>query len=73
MIDAIADIGNLEAGHFLLDVLRRETGVLYDRAVLRLRAFPTAELQPTLRHLADIETGRVKRTIQELVGMNPGA
>jgi hypothetical protein len=67
-LDAIADIGNLEAGHFLLDVLRRETGALFDRAVLRLRAFPTAELQPTLRHLAAIETGRVRRTLQELLG-----
>lgn len=67
-LDAIADIGNLEAGHFLLDVLRRETGAVVERAVLRLRGFPTAELLPTLRHLAAIETGHVRRTLLELLG-----
>ena len=43
-LDAIADIGNLEAGYFLLDVLRRERGPIYERALVRLRSFPMSEL-----------------------------
>jgi HEAT repeat protein len=67
-LDAIASIGNLEAGYFLLDVLRRERGPRYDQALRRLRAFPTNELLPSLRHLAAIESGPVRRAIEELLG-----
>jgi HEAT repeat protein len=67
-LDAIADIGNLEAGYFLLDVLRRERGPVYERALVRLRSFPMGELAPTVRHLAAIESGNVRRALEELTG-----
>src|SRR5262249_7078156 len=66
-LDAIADIGNVEAGHFLLDVLRRERGNVYDRAVFRLGGFPLAELQSTVRHLATIESGGVRFALEDLL------
>jgi hypothetical protein len=67
-LDAIADIANLESGYFLLDVLRRERGPVYDRALVRLRSFPMSELLPTVRHLAAIESGAVRRALEELTG-----
>ena len=35
---------------------------------LRLRGFPLAELQATVRHLASIESGGVRRALEELLG-----
>jgi hypothetical protein len=72
-LDAIADIGNLEAGHFLLEVLRHESGAIANRALLRLRSFPLAELQATVRHLASIESGSVRRALEELLGQSAPA
>jgi hypothetical protein len=66
-LEAIADIGNLEAGHFVLDVIRRERGVVADRALLRLRSFPMAELATTVRHVAAIESGPIRRALEELL------
>ena len=67
-VDAIADIGNLEAGHFMLDVVRRERGLVHDRALVRLRSFPMGELAATVRHVAAIESGPVRRALEELTG-----
>jgi tetratricopeptide (TPR) repeat protein len=66
-LDAIADIGNLEAGHFILDVVRRERGLVRDRALLRLRSFPMSELAATVRHVAAIEAGPIRRALEELL------
>ena len=72
-LDAIADIGNLEAGHFLLDVVRRERGLVRDRALLRLRSFPMSELAATVRHVAAIESGPIRRALEELLTGSGGA
>ena len=72
-LDAIADIGNLEAGHFILDVVRRERGLVRDRALLRLRSFPMAELAATVRHVAAIEAGPIRRALEELLTGSGGA
>ena len=39
----------------------------------RLRAFPMAELQPTLRHLAAIESGPAKRAFEDLLAASGAA
>ena len=72
-LDAIADIGNLEAGHFILDVVRRERGLVRDRALLRLRSFPMSELAATVRHVAAIEAGPIRRALEELLTGSGGA
>ncbi len=66
-LDAVADIGTAEAIFFLVDVVRHQRGPLAARAVHRLRAFPTAELAPTLRHLVAIEAGPARRAFEELL------
>jgi hypothetical protein len=66
-LDAIADIGNVEAGHFLLDVARREVGVLAAQALERLRSFPLAELQPTIRQYAASESGALRSALEALL------
>ena len=74
-LDAIADIGNLEAGHFILDVVRRDRGAVRDRALLRMRSFPMSELAATVRHAAAIEAGPIRRALEDLLsgsGAAPG-
>jgi hypothetical protein len=66
-LDAVADIGTGEAVFFLVDVIRHERGAIAARATQRLRAFPMAELQPTLRHLAAIEAGPARRAFEDLL------
>jgi hypothetical protein len=66
-LEAVADIGNLEAGHFLLDVIRRERGPVQERALARMRSFPLAELAPTVRHVAAIESGPIRRALEDLL------
>jgi hypothetical protein len=63
----VADIGTGEAVFFLVDVIRHERGAIAARATQRLRAFPMAELQPTLRHLAAIEAGPARRAFEDLL------
>lgn len=72
-LDAVADIGTGEAVYFLIDVVRHERGPVATRAAQRLRAFPMAELQPTLRHLAAIESGPTKRAFEDLLGGGAGS
>jgi hypothetical protein len=66
-LDAIADIGNVEAGHFLLEVARREAGELASYAFERLRTFPLGELQPTIRQYASVEAGAMRRSLESLL------
>jgi tetratricopeptide (TPR) repeat protein len=66
-LDAIADIGNVEAGHFLLDVARREIGPLAAHALERLRGFPLADLQPTIRQYAAVESGPLRNALERLL------
>jgi hypothetical protein len=72
-LDAVADIGTAEAVFFLVDVVRHQRGAIAARAVQRLRAFPSAELQPTLRHLAAIESGPTRRAFEELLAAASGS
>ena len=72
-LDAVADIGTAEAVFFLVEVVRHERGNLGARAVQRLRSFPSAELQPTLRHLVAIESGPTRRAFEELLAASGGS
>jgi len=66
-LEAIADIGNLESGYFLLETVRREQGTVRDRALARLRGIQIPELTAALRHAASIESGQVRRALEDLV------
>jgi len=66
-LEAIADIGNLESGYFLLETVRREQGTIRDRAFARLRGIQIPELTAALRHAASIESGQVRRALEDLV------
>ena len=43
-----------------------------DRALLRLRSFPMAELAATVRHVAAIEAGPIRRALEELLAGSGG-
>jgi hypothetical protein len=68
VVDAVADIGRREAGLFLLEVVRSETGPVFDLATRRLRAFPIADLVPLVRQLAAGEHGPVKLALEAIAG-----
>jgi hypothetical protein len=71
VVEAIADIGRREAGLFLLEVLRSETGPLFDLAAKRLRNFPIADLVPVLRQLAEGEHGSVREALDGILAGAP--
>lgn len=67
IIEAIGEIHSLEAGLFLMDLIRCETGVLAELAARRLRAFPVSEVWPVVRRRAEMETGEVRATLERLL------
>jgi hypothetical protein len=62
-LESIAAIGNTDAGMFLLDVARQETGALFDAAVKHLTGLPGNEIVPLLRQYIDLETGTVREAL----------
>jgi hypothetical protein len=68
VIDAVADIGRRDAGLFLLEVVRGETGAVFELATRRLRSFPNADLLPMVRQLAEGEHGVVREALQSILG-----
>ena len=67
VIEAVADIGRRDAGLFLLDVVRGETGPVFELATRRLRSFPNADLLPLVRQLAEGERSPVKEALETIL------
>jgi tetratricopeptide (TPR) repeat protein len=66
-IEAIADIRRRDAGLFLLEVVRGETGAAFELATRRLRSFPNADLLPVVRQLAEGERSPVKEALESIL------
>jgi tetratricopeptide (TPR) repeat protein len=67
VVEAVADIGRREAGLFLLDIVRNETGPVFELAAKRLRGFPMGEILPVVRQLAENERGVVKEALDRVL------
>jgi tetratricopeptide (TPR) repeat protein len=66
-LETIADIGSLEAGLFLLDVLRHETGILRSTAEARLTSFSGDDITATVRQYMERETAERRETLQTIL------
>jgi hypothetical protein len=67
VVEAVADIGRREAGLFLLDIVRGESGALFELAARRLRAFPSAEILPVVRQLLETERPHVRQALAPML------
>jgi HEAT repeats len=67
IVEAVADIGRREAGLFLLDIVRGESGPIVDLAARRLRTFGSADLLPLLRQLLETERPHVREALAPMV------
>ena len=66
-LDAIGQIDTLDAGLFLLDVVRQGPGVASETALRTLRGRQTPGLASMIHHAATVETGSVRRALEELL------
>jgi hypothetical protein len=66
-LETIADVGSVEAGLFLLDVVRHETGVLRRTAETRLGRFPGDEIASMVRQLLDVEVGDRRTSLENIL------
>jgi len=67
-LESIGKIQTVEAGEFLVMVLRQESGPLRDAAQLALSQLDSAELLPILRQHHEIETNaQVRETLEQLL------
>ncbi|HVR63852.1 MAG TPA: HEAT repeat domain-containing protein, partial [Polyangia bacterium] len=66
-LETIADIGSLEAGLFLLDVLRQETGLLRGTAEARLGSFTGDDITAVVRQYLERETGERREALQAIL------
>jgi hypothetical protein len=66
VIEAMTNVPTLEAGLFLLDIVRQETGALRDAAAERLADLQGDDLVSVVRQALEIETGE-RRAILETV------
>ena len=64
-LDAIGKIHSLEAGLFLIDVVRQDGGEAVQRALAFLRGRPG--LTSMVRHAMSMETGAVKKALEGLL------
>lgn len=64
-LESVGKIQSVEAGEFLLSVLRQEDGDLRDAAVQALSALDNADVLPILRQYYQIETNSQVRAILE--------
>jgi hypothetical protein len=71
VVEAVADIGRRDAGLFLLEVLRSETGAVAELAAKRLRSFPNADLLPLVRQMAEGEHGATRELLDGILGAGP--
>jgi hypothetical protein len=73
VLETIAGIGSVEAGLFLLDVVRHETGVLRRTAETRLGSFPGDEIAPVVRQVLDVEVGERRQSLEQILRSLSGA
>jgi hypothetical protein len=72
VVEAVADIGRREAGLFLLDIVRGESGPIAELAARRLRNFRSAaELAPLVRHLLETERPQVREALAPMLAATP--
>ena len=64
---AIGQIDTLEAGLFLLDVARQDSGAVGETALRTLRGRQTPGLAGMIRHAATVESGPVRKALEELL------
>ncbi len=64
-LESVGKIQSIEAGEFLLSVLRQEDGDLRDAAIQALSALDNADVLPIMRQYHQIETNPQVRTILE--------
>ncbi len=70
---SIGAIQNLEAGEFLIMVLRQEEGRLREEARRSLAAFDNADIMPILRHYLEIENNpQVRELLDGLLNRDSG-
>jgi len=63
----IADIPSVDAGLFLLDVVRHETGKLRKVAEERLVNFPGDEVVSMVRQVVDLEVGERRASLEQIL------
>jgi HEAT repeat protein len=66
-LDAIGQIDTLEAGLFLLDVVRQWPGAVGETALRYLQGRQTPGLAGMLRHAAMVESGPVRAAFEALL------
>jgi len=66
-LETIAGIGSMEAGLFLLDVLRHETGTLRNTAEVLLAGFSGDDITPTVRQYLDLEVGESREALAHIL------
>jgi hypothetical protein len=67
VVEAVADIGRREAGLFLLDIVRGESGPIVELAARRLRGFSSPELIPLVRQLLETERPHVREALAPML------
>jgi hypothetical protein len=65
-IEAMWGVGTFEAGLFLLDVVRQETGALAAAAADRLADFQGDDLVPLVRQALEVEEGERRATLERI-------
>jgi hypothetical protein len=66
-LETIGEIGSLDAGLFLLDALRHETGMLRAAALKFLSSFSGEDIAPTVRQYLDLESGDNRQALQQVL------
>jgi hypothetical protein len=66
VIEAMKGVGTFEAGVFLLDVVRQETGALAAAAAERLSEFQGEDLLPFVRQALEVEAGERRATLERV-------
>jgi hypothetical protein len=66
-LETIADVGSIEAGLFLLEVVRHESGALRRTAETRLGGFAGDEITSMVRQLLDVEVGERRTALEHVL------
>jgi hypothetical protein len=66
-LETIADVGTVEAGLFLLDVVRQDGGDLRAAAEARLGTFPGDEMPALVRQALDVESGDRRAGLERIL------
>jgi hypothetical protein len=67
VVEAVADIGSVEAGMFLVDLVRHDAGALRAAAEARLATFPGDEIAPLVRQALEVETGDRRNAFERVL------